>query len=335
MKDNSFQSLLQKFFLDRLINQMKASPCTIQTYKYTFRLLLKYMSFECNLTPDIIRMEDISADRICGFLNYLEKSRNNSAKSINNRLAAIKSFGEYVSYECPEYLDIIRKIKMIPFRKVIKKVICYLTREEIDCILESCNLSTNEGKRDYMMILLLYNTGMRVSEMLNLKGKDVETFGRKKFSVRIMGKGRKERIVPLWSNTCEYLNRYIKDNKIENESFIMSGRNVEHLTRSGVRYRLDTIVRRATSKCQSLETKTITPHVFRHSTAMGLLQSGVDLSTIAIWLGHESIETTHKYMVADINLKENALSKLYEPTCNNTFKKYKPNSDILNFLNTL
>lgn len=110
-----------------------------------------------------------------------------------------------------------------------------------------------------------------------------------------MGKGRKERIVPLWSNTCEHLNKYIKGNKIGSESFIMSGRNVEHITRSGVRYRLDTIVSKASSNCQSLRTKTITPHVFRHSTTMGLLQSGVDLSTIAIWLGHESIETTHKY----------------------------------------
>lgn len=335
MKNNDFQSLLQRFFLERLMNQQKSSPCTIQSYKDTFRILLKYMHDECGTKANKLTMEAINAEAIIGFLNYLENIRNNKSKTVNNRLAAIKAFMEYVSYECPEYLRIVRKVKAIPFRNVEKKEISYLTKEEIDSLLKACENSNHEGKRDFLMILLLYNSGMRVSEMTSVKGKDIIISGNGQCQLRIMGKGRKERTIPLWQKTTKCLVKYMQENRIQGNDYLLSGRNVEHLTRSGVRYRIDNIVKKASEDCSSLRAKLVTPHVFRHSTAMSLLQSGVDISTIAIWLGHESIDTTHKYMVADIKLKENALKKLHEPESNHKNSRYHATDDILQFLNSL
>lgn len=334
MKNNDFQSLLQRFFLERLINQQRASSCTIQSYKDTFRIFLKYLSEEYSIKADRVKMKSINADIIINFLNYLETQRANKSKTINNRLAAIKSFMEYVSYEAPEYLEIVRKVKAIPFRNTEKKEISYLTREEIDTLLNVCDVSTLNGRRDYLMILLLYNTGIRVSEMINIRKKDIIE-GNGQYLLKILGKGRKERIIPLWKDTARLLIQYIAEHKISDEDFLLSGRNIEHLTRSGVRYRIDCIGKEAIKNMPSLQNKSITPHVFRHSTAMGLLQSGVDISTIAIWLGHETIETTHKYMVADIKLKEEALKKLGEPGHYHENNRYHAREDILSFLNSL
>lgn len=335
MKNNDFQSLLQRFFLERLMNQQKASYCTIQSYKDTFRIFLKYMNDEYSTKADALTMEAVNADAVVGFLNYLENHRKNKCKTVNNRLAAVKSFMEYVAYEAPEYLGIVRRVKAIPFRKVEKKEISYLTREEIDALLNICKSSTSDGRRDYLMILLLYNSGMRVSEMISIRLKDIVISNNGQCHLRIMGKGRKERTIPLWKATTKYLNQYIIEHKLQNEDFLLSGRNVDHLTRSGVRYRISCLAKEASFKCPSLETKSITPHVFRHSTAMSLLQSGIDISTIAIWLGHESIETTHKYMVADIKLKENALKKLHEPESSHANSRYQASNDILQFLKKL
>ncbi|HBP65950.1 MAG TPA: integrase [Desulfosporosinus sp.] len=282
-----------------------------------------------------MNMEEMNADTVIGFLNYLENNRKNKCRTVNHRLAAIKAFMEYVSYESPEYLEIVRKVKWIPFRNVEKKDVCYLTREEMDSLLDACETATPQGRRDYLMLLLLYNSGMRVSEMISIKGKDALITGNGLCHLRIMGKGRKERTVPLWLTTTKCLVGYMHENGIQRDDYLLSGRNVEHLTRSGVRYRIDSIVKRVSTHCQSLQNKSVSPHVFRHSTAMSLLQSGIDISTIAIWLGHESIETTHKYMVADIKLKENALKKLHEPESSHANQRYHATDDILQFLNSL
>lgn len=335
MKSNNFQSLLQKFFLERLINQQKASNCTVQSYRDTFRLFLKYLNDEHSIKADTVKMETINADIIINFMDYLETQRSNKCKTVNNRLAAIKSFMDYVSYEAPEYLGIISKVKAIPFRRIEKKEVCYLTKEEIDGLLNVCNNSTLKGRRDYLIILLLYNTGIRVTEMISIRKKDVIESSNGQHHLRVMGKGRKERIIPLWKNTSKLLSQYIKEHKISGEDYLLAGRNIEHLTRSGVRYRIDCIAKEARKGLPSLQNKSITPHVFRHSTAMGLLQSGVDISTIAIWLGHETIETTHKYMVADMKLKEEALKNLSEPSQYHEDTIYHASEDILSFLSSL
>ncbi|OLN24978.1 tyrosine-type recombinase/integrase [Desulfosporosinus metallidurans] len=327
-----FQVLLQKYFLVRLMGQQKVSPNTVQAYKDTFRLYLRYLNDDISISPNSVNMSHFTTDTIIGFLKYLETKRNNTAKTINNRLAAIKSFLEFVSYESPEYLGNIRKIKAIPFRKTDKKEVAYLTKNEIDALLGACDQSDVEGRRDYMMLLLLYNTGMRVSELVSLKGKDIFSLDNLKGYIRIYGKGRKERSVPLWKSTAEYLRNYMKAHGISCDDYLLSGRNVPHLTRSGIRYRIECIVLRASDNCSSLRTKKVTAHVFRHSTAMSMLQSGVDISTIAIWLGHESIETTHKYMIADLKLKEHALSKVQEPNMDRESHRYLIDNDILQFL---
>jgi integrase/recombinase XerD len=280
-------------------------------------------------------MEILSVNSILKFLNYLEIVRNNKSKTINNRLAAIKSFMEYVSYESPEYSQIVQKIKAIPFRKIERREICYLTKDEIESLLNVCDNSTSKGRYNYLMILLLYNSGMRVSEMITLKKSDIIIYNNNQIYLRIMGKGRKERTVPLWKTTNKHLTQYMVEHEIHNNDYLFSGKNIEHLSRSGVRYRIDCIVKKAKKEYASLNRKIITPHVFRHSTAMSLLQAGVDISTIAIILGHESIETTHKYMVADLKIKENALQKLQKPDFNSKSKRYHVSNDILGFLNSL
>lgn len=335
MKKNDFQMLIQKFFIERLMKQQKVSPCTVQSYKDTFRIFLKYIYDQLGIKADEVEMDTINSTTVIGFLNYLEDSRKNKCKTVNNRLAAIKAFMEYVSYECPEYLGIIHKVKALPFRKIEKKEVCYLCTDEIDSLLNACEIENCNGKRDYLMVLLLYNSGMRVSEMISIQGKDILTSSTGQCHLRIMGKGRKERTVPLWNTTTKCIFEYMHDNNIEKNDYLLSGRNVQHLTRSGVRYRLDCIAKKASLNCSTLEKKSITPHVFRHSTAMSLLQAEIDISTIAIWLGHESIETTHKYMVADLKLKENALKKLHEPQINCSDDRYHATDDILKFLNSL
>lgn len=316
------------------MNQLRVSPYTIESYRDTFRILLKYLYDAQGTKADALTMEDLNATAVIGFLNYLEQQRKNSNSTINNRLAAIKSFMDYIAYECPEYLDIIRKIKLIPFRKMERKEVSYLSKSELDALLDACKTSTSTGKRNYLMVLLLYNSGMRVSEMITLKGKDVVvTTGH--CHIHITGKGRKERAVPLWELTRNQLVAYLTENRIQADDFLFSGRNVEHLSRSGVRYRLDRVVNTASSDCPSLKNKIISAHTLRHSTAMSLLQSGIDISTIAIWLGHESIETTHRYMVSDLNLKEMALKKMGEPDSSTMNSRFHPSEEILQFLDTL
>lgn len=316
------------------MNQQRVSPYTIESYKDTFRILLKYWFDAQGTKADALALEDLNASAVIGFLNYLEQHRKNDNSTINNRLAAIKAFMDYIAYECPEYLDIVRKVKLIPFRKVERKEVSYLSKTELDALLGVCQTSTSNGKRDHLMVLLLYNSGMRVSEMISLRGKDV-VVKTGHCHIQITGKGRKERTVPLWEVTRKRLVEYLKENRIQADDFLFSGRNVEHLTRSGVRYRLGSIVSKAVIDCPSLKNKVISAHTLRHSTAMSLLQSGIDISTIAIWLGHESIETTHKYMVADLHLKEMALKKMHEPELSPLNTRFHAGEELLQFLDTL
>lgn len=183
------------------------------------------------------------------------------------------------------------------------------------------------------MISLLYNTGVRVSELVSIKKKDVILNRNGTGLIHVIGKGRKERTIPIWKTPQNYLTEFFKEISGNDEDYLFTSERGEQLTRSGVTYRLDCLVKTASLHCPSLLKKRVTPHVFRHTTAMHLLQAGVDISTIAIWLGHESIETTHKYMVADIRLKEKALAKTAEPNASEF--RYKPSTDVLSFLDTL
>lgn len=331
---NEFQDLLQKFFLKRMINQKQASPETIKSYRDTFRIYIEYLNIIHKCPPYRIGLEHIEAEYILGFLEYLDHKRGNQTKTINNRLAAIHAFLHFISFEKPEYSASIQRSLMIPFRKAEKRQVSFLTKEEIDTLLCACSVKDALGRRDRMMVLLLHNTGIRVSELVTLKCRDVILDGSEKVGyIHVMGKGRKDRNVPLWKVTIAHIKKHIEEHDLKPADRLFLNRTGNELTRSGIRYRIDCLVKKAVKVIPGLKDKNISPHTFRHSTALHLLQSGVDISTIAIWLGHESINTTHKYMEADLKMKQEVLKKLAEPSVNKY--NYKPSKDVLSFLASL
>lgn len=224
---------------------------------------------------------------------------------------------------------------MIPFKKQETKTIEYITKEEFQAILNQCDDSTYLGLRDKVMLMILYNTGIRVSELINISWKSFKEIGcnNKGAYLFVTGKGRKKRTIPLWKSTTELVKQYINIYKLQDESSILKNKNNGELTRSGVRFRIDKLVLMASHECLSLLDKNISVHSFRHSVATNLLRAGIDISTIAIWLGHNSMETTHKYMVADLEIKRKAMEKT--GIIDNSVSKYKPSNDLLEFLSKL
>lgn len=332
--NSTFQDLLQKFFLKRMMNQKQASSETIKSYRDTFRIYIEYLSIVHKCPPHKIGVEHIEAEYILGFLEYLDHRRGNQTKTINNRLAAIHAFLHFMSFEKPEYSATLQRSLMIPFRKADKKQMDFLTKEEIDALLDACSMKEALGRRDRMMLLILYNTGIRVSELLSLRCRNVIFDGSGTAGyIHVTGKGRKERSIPLWKITASYIRKYIEEHGLMQDEKLFLNHTGDELTRSGVRYRIDCLAEKAQKTSPGLRDKNISPHTFRHSTALHLLQSGVDISTIAIWLGHESINTTHKYMEADIEMKQKTLEKMTEPSVNGY--RYKPSKDILSFLASL
>lgn len=334
MNNASFQALIQSFFLRRLMQQRKVSEKTVSSYRDTFRIYLEFLKTMYGKSAEAVTIEYLSREYLQDFCVYLEGTRLNGASTINNRLAAIRSFLRYVLAECPEYSNIVRGSLMVPFRKQERATMDFITKNEFEAITRQCDLYTAIGARDKMMLMLLYNSGMRVSELLSLKYSDVKNLEDPRHaSLKIYGKGRKERMVPLWKITAKYITKYTETFGMSGQDSLFINKNGDKLTRSGVRSRIDILVKLASVEVPSLLDKNITPHTFRHSVAMNLLTSGVDLSTIALWLGHSSIETTHKYMVADIELKRNAMDKA--GSVGNASYRYKPSKDILAFLNNL
>lgn len=328
-----FAPLLEKYFLTYLIAQKKSSPRTISTYRDSFTLYLRFMASSYGIAPDRIEMNHFSLDYLSAFGAYLEKDRKCSMSTINLRMSAIKSFLRFALVESPEYSGLIRKSLSLPARKKDKQVMSFITKDEYESMLEVCSSSDALSSRDKMMLMILYNTGCRVSELVNLSVSDISIEKDGTSSIRFMGKGRKERITPIWKSTASFIDNYVRLYNLSGNKHLMSNNRKENLTRSGVGQRITMITEKASALSPSLKSKNVTPHTFRHSTAMNLLQAGVDISTIAIWLGHESIETTHKYMVADIEIKRRAMEKLKE-TSNGSFS-YKPSQSILAFLELL
>ena len=333
--DSIFSRLLENYFLKYLISQKSASPRTIATYRDGFTLYLKYLSDKQGIAPEKVEIRHFSLEYVSGFTEYLEKERSCGASTINLRLATIKSFLHYALVEAPEYTDTIRKTLALPSRKTDQPVITFITKNEYEALLGACNGESLISSRDKLIIMIMYNTGCRVSELINIRVCDISSAHSTAETpyIHFYGKGRKERNTPIWKSTDAYIQKYVSQQPLSKNSFIFKSRRGDCITRSGVAQRITTITRKAFKECNSLKEKNITPHSFRHSAAMNLLQAGVDISTIAIWLGHESIETTHKYMVADLEIKRRAMEKLNETT-DNSFN-YKPSKSILAFLSSL
>jgi site-specific recombinase XerD len=331
MTNTSFAKVLQNFFLQRLINEKNASPQTIFAYRDTFRLLFDFLHKETNKAPSDLTLEDLDAATILKFLDHLETKRRNCIASRNARLAAIHSLFRYASYLQPASTEVIQRVLAIPRKRSDHPQVGFLSKEEVEAIIGAPDLSTWSGNRDHTMFMTLYNTGARVSEIVALRTMDICM--NKSAYVKIQGKGRKERAIPLWTGTRRLIKGWLNHLNGDPNAFLFPNTQGKQLTRHGVSYRLRLAKDIAATKCPSLKNKNISPHCLRHSTAMHLLQSGVDINVIALWLGHESLSTTHIYLEADLAMKERVLKKLESPPAK--YIRFRPSDRVLNFLDNL
>jgi integrase/recombinase XerD len=331
LKTTDLAHLLQAFFCERLIQQRGASHQTVCSYRDTFRLLLRFTEQQLGKSAADVSLADIDAPLVLAFLNDLEVQRHNCIRSRNSRLAAIRSFMHYAALQEPAALLGIQQVLAIPLKRFDHPVVRYLTQAEVAAILDAPDRHTWSGQRDRVLLSTLYNTGARVSEIIAIRRVDLES--EQGQAVHLHGKGRKERVVPLWKRTSRLLKIWLTKIGADPQQPLFPNRFGQMLSRSGVESRLRQAVTFATAQCPSLKNKVVSPHVVRHSTALHLLQAGVDLCVIALWLGHESIVTTHQYLEADLQMKEKALAKLQPPGMPSI--RYKPSSDILSFLDGL
>ncbi|WP_371748174.1 tyrosine-type recombinase/integrase [Cupriavidus sp. AcVe19-6a] len=327
----SFPALLQKFFMQRLLQQRHASPRTVAAYRDSFRLLLTFAHRQLHKRPSDVTLEDLNASFILDFLRYLEQERHNCIRSRNARFAAIRSFMEYVSFEEPSALALTQSVLAIPMKRFEQPLVGFLSREHIEAILAAPDATTWTGQRDRVMLATLYNTGARVSELIGMRVADLVLEPTP--WVRIHGKGRRERSVPLWADTAKELKRWLRQYPRAAEQPLFPSRTGDPLTRIGVTDRLKLAAQSAAHQFPELARRRIFPHMVRHSVAMHMLQAGVDITVIALWLGHESPVTTHRYVEADLQMKDRALKMLQAPS--RAPLRYRPTDEVLRFLQTL
>ena len=307
MRTASFSLLLESFFTERLIRQRQASPHTISSYRDTFRLLLQFVQRRVHKSPARLALEEIDAPMITAFLDDLESSRKITARSRNLRLTAIRSFFHYAAYEEPAHASQIQRVLSIPGKRYSRVLVRFLNRPEIDALLAAPDQRTWLGRRDHALLLVAVQTGLRLSELTGLRGQDVHLeIGA---HVRCLGKGRKERCTPLTKHTVAVLKTWLRDSNNRVTEWLFPNARGGRLSADAVQDLLAKHVAVASRTCPSLRGKRVSPHVLRHAAAMELLQAGVDRSVIALWLGHESVETTQIYLDADLALKEKALAK--------------------------
>ncbi len=328
---NPFPGLLQAFFTDRLRQQRRVSAHTVASYRDTFRLLLRFAQERLGKSPSAFSLDDLDAPLIGEFLDHIERVRGNSARTRNVRLAAIHSFAGYVSLCEPACAERCRRILAIPAKRHARKLIAFLSREEIDTLLATPDPQTWIGRRDRTLLLLAIQTGLRVSELIHLRCDEV-ILGTGAH-VRCEGKGRKQRCTPLRRETVAVMAAWLRERKgLPTDPVFPSTRGAV-LSRDAVERLVGKYVNTAQRRCKSLTRKRVTPHVLRHTAAMELLQQGIDRSVIALWLGHESMETTQMYLHADLRLKEQALSRTVP--ANIQPGRYRPDDQLLAFLESL
>lgn len=327
----SFSSLVQEFFCQRLMAQQNVSPQTLASYRDAFRLLLRHAEARLGKSPTDLTLSDLDAPFVLDFLDHLEKDRRNTIRSRNTRLAALRSFLRYAAHRDPASLPVIERVLSIPTKRFDRPLLGFLSRDEIEAILVAPDASTWTGQRDRVMLATLYNTGTRVSEILALRRMDAQLD--RNVCLHIRGKGRKQRVIPLWKSTAARLKGWMQRIRPDPDAPLFPGRDGAPLSRWAVERRLQRAVHQAASRCPTLKGRRISPHTLRHTTAMHLLQSGVDIAVIALWLGHQSPATTHLYVEADLRMKEQALKRLTPPTVENV--RFRPSDRLLAFLDGL
>jgi site-specific recombinase XerD len=327
----SLPGLLQRFFTERLMTQRQVSAHTMASYRDAFRLLLRFAERERHKCPSALDLVDLDADLIARFLTSLEKQRRCGTRSRNARLTAIRSFFQYAAYEEPALSAHIQRVLAIPYKRQAKPIVEFLSPSEIEALLAAPDLTTWVGRRDHALLVLAIQTGLRLSELTSLNRTSV-SLGTGAH-VRCHGKGRKERCTPLTESTATVLRAWLKESGRRGSDILFPNRDGGRLSSDSVQYLVMKCVATAAEHCPSIMAKRVSPHVLRHSAAMELLAAGVDSSVIALWLGHESVNTTQIYLHAHLALKEAALVK----TTPRNVKpgRFRPDDRLLSFLNTL
>ena len=328
----SFPALVQAFFGEYLTQQRALSPQTIAAYRDGFVLFLGFAEERLGMAPAAITLADVTPDLIMAFLDHLERQRHNSVRSRNARLAALRSFIKFAGHRDVASLHVIERALGVPVKRFERPMFGYLTRDEVLAIIGEPGDSWL-NQRDHALFLLMYNTGARVSEIIGITVADA-VLDPSAACVHLHGKGRKQRSVPLWRSTVKALRAWLHVNpQFEVTSPLLPNRDGKGMTRSNVAKRLSLAVSAAAVQYPHLMQQRVSPHTIRHTTAMHLLQAGVDISIIALWLGHESSVTTHQYVEADLAMKERALARLHEPDAK--IQRYRAPDSLLNFLKTL
>ncbi len=325
-------ALIERYFTDRLMRQRNVSANTIASYRDTFRLLFMFAQVRLRKAPSALTLDELDAPFIGTFLTDLETKRGVGVTTRNLRLTAIRSFFRFVSFEEPAHSALIQRVLAIPSKRHDKRQVHFLTRPEIEAVLAAPDRTTWLGRRDHTLLLLATQTGLRLSELIGLDREAIH-LGAGAY-VRCVGKGRKERCTPLTRYTRIALQSWLNEPARRGACALFPNLHGGRLSADSVQSLLAKHVRVASTNCLSLASKRVSPHVLRHSAAMELLQAGVDCSVIALWLGHESIETTQTYLHAYLPLKEAALAKL-EPYKACKRLRFRPNDHVLAFLEAL
>jgi len=328
---NSFPALLQSFFTQRMFEQRRASGHTIAGYRDAFRLLLRFAAKHLGKTPSNLLLADLDASFIGQFLDHLERDRGNTARTRNARLAAIHSFFRYVALEEPAHALLCQRILAIPNKRHERRLIEFLHREEIDALVAAPNPTTWIGRRDRTFLIVAVQTGLRVSELIGLRCQHVVLGAGA--HVQCVGKGRKQRATPLREEAAAVLRVWLRERNGLHQDPVFPSSRGGPLSPDAIQRLVAKYANIAQQNCPSLSRKKVTPHTLRHAAAMDLLQHGVDRSVIALWLGHESVETTQMYLHADLRLKEQALSRT--TPLGITPIRYRPDDQLLAFLEGL
>jgi site-specific recombinase XerD len=327
----SFASLVQQFFTEYLVTQRALSPRTIASYRDALMLFLDFAHRRLRKAPTALRLADIEPDLILAFLDHLEQQRHNTVRSRNLRLTALRAFLKFAARRDVSSLYVIERALGVPMKRFERPMLGFLSREEMLVVMgEPGNTWTSQ--RDHLLLAMLYNTGARVSEIIGVRVADVVLDS--PACVHLRGKGRKQRSVPLWKSTVQEVRAWLRRNPaLGADAALLPNRDGQAMTRSNVTQRLDIAVACAAKVHSSLAKRSISPHTIRHTTAMHLLQSGVAFSVIALWLGHESTTTTHRYVEANLAMKDKALARLQQP--DTKMRRYRPPDALMQFLQAL
>ena len=331
IKPPSFPAIVQQFFTEYLVAQRALSPQTVACYRDAIKLFLGFAAARLRKSPATMLLTDITPELILSFLDNLEAERQNSVRSRNLRLTALRTFLKFACRRDVTALHSIERALGVPMKRFDRPMLGYLSRPEIVAVLGQPGGEWT-SQRDHLLLTLLYNTGARVSEIIGVRVDDVVLDGAA--CVHLMGKGRKQRSVPLWKSTVAAARAWLRGNpQLRGDSALLPNRSGQAMTRCNVTQRLTLAVDRATAEAPGLKGKCVSPHIVRHTTAMHLLQSGVPFNVIALWLGHESTNTTHRYVEANLEMKEKALARLEAPDVKLT--RFRATDELMKFLETL